>query len=268
MPREPETRAARAARRLVPLALGVLVLASWELAVHLNDVPRYVLPGPRAILESLIADFPSLMASLWTTLRLTVMAFVLAVIGGVTLAVLFSQSRLIEMALYPYAVTLQVTPVIAIAPLIIIWVGFDRIELAVLILAWIVAFFPILSNTTLGLASADHNLIDLFRLHGATRWQILARLRFPSALPYLLAGMKISGGLALIGTIVAEFVAGTGTAMGLGWRIILAGNRLEIPRMFAALLLLALLGTAIFFALSWLEKRVLRHWHESAVAKE
>jgi NitT/TauT family transport system permease protein len=226
------------------------------------------LPGPLAIGEALIADFPSLMASLWTTLRITLLAFALALTGGVALAVLFSQSRTVEMALFPYAVILQVTPVIAIAPLIIIWVGFDRIALAVLILAWIVAFFPILSNTTIGLKSADHNLIDLFRLYGATRWQTLTRLQLPSALPYLLGGMKISGGLALIGTVVAEFVAGTGTATGLGWRIILAGNRLEIPRMFAALILLAALGVAIFFALNWLERVLLRRWHESAAAKE
>jgi NitT/TauT family transport system permease protein len=268
MRREAETGRSRLTRSLVPILFGLAVLAAWELLVAAYDVPRYVLPGPIAIVQALIADFPSLMASLWTTLRITLIAFALAVIGGVALAVLFSQSRLVEMALYPYAVTLQVTPIIAIAPLIIIWVGFERIELAVVILAWIVAFFPILSNTTLGLASADHNLIDLFRLYGATRWQLLTRLKFPSALPYLLAGMKISGGLALIGTVVAEFVAGTGSATGLGWRIILAGNRLEIPRMFAALLLLALLGTAIFFSLSWLERRLLRHWHESAVAKE
>ena len=264
----PDKHRSRIARAAAPIALGVALLCLWEILVRVYDVPRYVLPGPLAIGEALIADFPSLMASLWTTLRITLTAFVLAVAGGVVLAVLFSQSRLIEMTLFPYAVTLQVTPVIAIAPLIIIWVGFERIELAVLILAWIVAFFPILSNTTLGLRSADHNLLDLFRLHGASRWQVLTRLQLPSALPYLLAGMKISGGLALIGTVVAEFVAGTGTATGLGWRIILAGNRLEIPRMFAALFLLAALGVAIFLALAWLERRALRHWHESAVARE
>jgi NitT/TauT family transport system permease protein len=253
---------------MLPALLGIGVLCLWEVLVRVYEVPHYVLPGPLAIADALVTDFPSLMASLWTTLRITVLAFALALIGGVALAVLFSQSRLVEMAFFPYAVILQVTPVIAIAPLIIIWVGFDRIALAVLILAWIVAFFPILSNTTIGLKSADHNLRDLFRLYGASRWQTLTRLQLPAALPYLLGGMKISGGLALIGTVVAEFVAGTGTATGLGWRIILAGNRLEIPRMFAALILLAALGVAIFFALNWLERALLRHWHESAVARE
>ena len=260
--------AQRALRTLPPLALGIAVLAAWEAVVAAYDIPRFVLPAPSAIGEALIEDFPSLMASLWTTLRITLLAFALAVATGVALAVLFSQSRMIEMALYPYAVILQVTPVVAIAPLIVIWVGFERIDLALLILAWIVAFFPILSSTTLGLRSADHNLVDLFRLHGASVWQVLWRLRLPSALPYLLNGMKTSGGLALIGTVVAEYGAGSGTATGLAWRIIEAGNRLQIARMFAALFLLAVLGVTIFFALALLEFWVLRKWHESAVAKE
>ena len=227
-----------------------------------------MLPPPSAIWDALIVDFPSLMASLWTTLSITLMAFALALVSGVALAVLFSQSRIVELMLYPYAVILQVTPVVAIAPLIIIWVGFERIDLALLILAWIVAFVPILSNTTLGLRSADHNLIDLFRLYGASNWQILWRLKLPSALPYLLGGMKTSGGLALIGTVVAEYGAGSGTSTGLAWRILEAGNRLQIPRMFAALILLAALGIAIFFALTLIEYLALKNWHESAVSKE
>ena len=253
---------------LLPLALGIAVLAAWEAIVAAYDIPRFVLPAPSAIWQALIDDFPSLMASLWTTLRITLLAFALAVASGVVLAVLFSQSRMVEMALYPYAVILQVTPVVAIAPLIVIWVGFERIDLALLILAWIVAFFPILSSTTLGLRSADHNLVDLFRLHGASNWQILTRLRLPSALPFLLNGMKTSGGLALIGTVVAEYGAGSGTATGLAWRIVEAGNRLQIARMFAALFLLAALGVTIFFALALLEYWVLRKWHESALPKE
>ena len=252
----------------IPLGFGALVLAAWEVLVAAYDVPQFLLPAPSAILTALAADFPSLMGSLWTTLRITVAAFFLALVSGVALAVLFSQSRVVEAMLYPYAVVLQVTPIVAIAPLIVIWVGYERIDLALLILAWIVAFFPILSNTTLGLRSADHNLIDLFRLHGATSWQILVRLKLPSALPYILSGAKTSGGLALIGTVVAEYGAGSGTATGLAWRILEAGNRLQIPRMFAALILLATLGIAIFFALSLVEHLTLRKWHESAVAKE
>jgi NitT/TauT family transport system permease protein len=257
-----------ALRYVLPLALGIVVLGAWELLVRAYAIPQFVLPGPLAILNALIADFPSLMASLWTTLRITVLAFVLAAVSGIALAILFSQSRLIEMMLYPYAVVLQVTPVVAIAPLIIIWVGFERINVALLILAWIVAFFPILANTTLGLRSTDHNLIDLYRLYGASESQVLWRLKLPSALPYILSGLKTSGGLALIGTVVAEYGAGSGTATGLAWRIIEAGNRLQIPRMFAALILLAALGIAIFYGLALLEYLALRKWHESMVSKE
>jgi NitT/TauT family transport system permease protein len=255
-------------RYVLPLALGIVVLGAWEFLVRAYEVPQFVLPAPSAIWNALMSDFPSLMASLWTTLRITVFAFVLAAVSGIALAILFSQSRIIEMMLYPYAVVLQVTPVVAIAPLIIIWVGFERINVALLILAWIVAFFPILANTTLGLRSVDHNLIDLFRLHGASKSQILWRLKLPSALPYILSGLKTSGGLALIGTVVAEYGAGSGTATGLAWRIIEAGNRLQIPRMFAALLLLAGLGITIFYGLALLEYVVLRKWHESVVSKD
>jgi NitT/TauT family transport system permease protein len=258
----------RALKIIVPIAVGILALALWEFLVRHYDVQPFVLPAPSAIWAAFIENFGSLMESLWTTLRITLAAFALAVIGGVALAILFSQSRVIETALYPYAVILQVTPVVAIAPLILIWVGFERINLALLILAWIVAFFPILSNTTLGLKSADHNLIDLFRLYGASRWQIMRKLQLPTALPYLLGAMKVSGGLALIGAVVAEFVAGSGTATGLAWRIVEAGNRLQIAKMFAALGLLSALGIAIFFALSALEWALLHRWHESALKKE
>lgn len=265
MNREPSSRSMRL---LVPLIVGLVFLGFWELLVRASDIPPFVLPAPSVIAESLVQNFGSLMVSLWATLRVTLAAFLLAVVGGIGLAILFSQNRLLETALFPYAVALQVTPVVAIAPLIIIWVGYDRVEIAVLILAWIVAFFPILSNTTLGLRSADHNLRDLFRLYGASRWQVLSELQLPSALPYILAGMKISGGLALIGAVVAEFVAGSGAATGLAWRIVEAGNRLDIPRMFAALFLLSTLGICIFFALTVLEQRLLRNWHESAIRRE
>lgn len=249
----------------IPVIVGLAALLMWEVAVSLGDVPKFVLPAPSVIGIALLENFGSLMSALWVTLRITLLAFALAVIGGVALAILFSQSRLVELALFPYAIILQVTPVVAIAPLILIWVGFDNVNLALLILAWIVAFFPILSNTTLGLRSVDHNLMDLFTLYGASRLQRLWSLQLPAALPYILGGMKISGGLALIGAVVAEFVAGSGSGTGLAWRIIEAGNRLQVPTMFAALLLLSLLGIAIFFALTLLEHLALRRWHESAV---
>ena len=252
---------------LFPLLLGAVLLALWEWIVAARQIPPYVLPAPSAILQAFLDNFSSLMASMLATLRVTVEAFAAALIAGVATAILFSQSRLAERALYPYAVILQVTPVVAIAPLILIWVGFERINTALVLIAALVAFFPILSNTALGLKSADFNLMDLMRLYGASRWQILWRLQLPTALPYLLGACRIAGGLALIGAVVAEFVAGSGTATGLAWRIIEAGNRLQIATMFAALALLALLGVAIFAALSGLEYFLLRRWHESALRR-
>lgn len=251
-------------KMLLPLALGAAALGAWELAVAHYQVPVFVLPPPSAIWPAFVESFSSLMDSLWVTLRVTWMAFAFALIGGVGLAILFSQSRALEMALYPYAVVLQVTPIIAVAPLILIWVGLDRVERAEVIIATIVAFFPVLSNATLGLRSADAGLRDLFKLYGASRLQVLWRLQLPSALPLILTAMKIAGGLSLIGAVVAEFVAGSGTATGLAWRIVEAGNRLEIPKMFAALALLSAIGIVNFYALAGLEWLLLRKWHDSA----
>jgi NitT/TauT family transport system permease protein len=252
----------------LPAVVAVAVIGFWELAVDAFEISPFVLPPPSAIVTAAIADWASLMDSAWVTIRITVAAFLLALVLGVLWATIFAQSRTLERALFPYAVTLQVTPVVAIAPLILIWVGLDNAEQAVLILATIVAFFPILANTTLGLRSADRQLHELFDLYRATRLQRLLRLQFPAALPYLLAGMKIAGGLALIGTVVAEFAAGSGTSTGLAWRIIEAGNRLQVAKVFAALVILSAIGIAIFALLSLLERRLLRHWHESARTKE
>jgi NitT/TauT family transport system permease protein len=257
-----------ALRYIVPVAVGVFVLGLWEFLVRHYQVPVYVLPAPSAIWTAFVENFAELMSALWVTFRIVIIAFALALVSGVALAILFSFSRIVEMALYPYAVILQVTPVISIAPLIVIWVGYDNIEIALLILAWIVAFFPILANTTLGLRSADHNLIDLFKLYGGSRWQILARLQLPGAMPYLLSAMKVSGGLSLVGVIVAEFAAGTGNDTGIGWTLIESSRNLHIATMFAALALLSILGIAIFFALSALEWALLHRWHDSAVRQE
>jgi len=251
----------------LPVAVAALVLGLWEWAVAHWQVPVYVLPAPSAIARAFADNFTSLMTALLSTLTVTMESFVAATILGTATAIAFSQSRLLERTLYPYAVILQVTPVVAIAPLILIWVGFDRINLALAIIATIVAFFPILAGATLGLKSADFNLIDLSRLYGASQLQTLWRIRLPTALPYLLSGMKTAGGLALIGAVVAEFVAGSGTATGLAWRIVESGNRLEIATLFAALMLLAVTGVLIFAALSLLEWLLLRRWHESAIAQ-
>jgi NitT/TauT family transport system permease protein len=257
----------RTLKYLLPVLLGIAVLALWEFLVRHYDVPVFVLPAPSAIWPAFTANFASLMESLWTTLQVTWIAFAIAFVAGLALAIVFAQSRTTETALFPYAVILQVTPVIAIAPLILIWVGYEHVERAAVIIALIVAFFPILSNATLGLRSVDPGLRDLFRLYGTSRWQILWRLQLPGALPYILAGMKISGGLALIGAVVAEFVAGSGTATGLAWRVTEAANRLEIAKMFAALGLLSFVGIVNFYALSFLEWLLLHRWHDSAIER-
>ena len=259
--------AERVARVVLPAAILAAAVVAWDLVVRLNHIPPYILPGPDLVLNTLVRDWPLLSASLLVTLAITFAALGAAVVLGVGLALLFAQSKWIEIGFFPFAVILQVTPIVAIAPLILIYV--DWIPLALLICAWIVAFFPILSNTTLGLNSADANLLDLFRLYGATRWQILWHLRLPAAMPYFLGGLRIAGGLALIGAIVAEFAAGTGgKASGLAYRILESGYRLNIPRMFAALLLISVTGILIFLGLSLLSHLLLRHWHESAMKRE
>jgi NitT/TauT family transport system permease protein len=260
-------RTERLVRILAPLAIGLAALAAWEAVVRINQIPHYILPGPLLVARALIDDWGTLWPSLLITLEITFLALAIAIVGGVGLAILFSLSKWIELSFFPFAVILQVTPIIAIAPLILIYV--DNTQAALLICAWIVAFFPILSNTTLGLNSADHNLRDLFQLYRASPWQTLLHLRLPAAMPYFLGSLKIAGGLSLIGAIVAEFAAGTaGTGSGLAYRILEAGYRLNIPRMFAAVILVSAAGIVIFMAFTLLSHLVLRRWHESAVRRE
>jgi NitT/TauT family transport system permease protein len=256
----------RLARILLPVAVLALGIFAWDLVVRVNALPPYVLPGPGLVFATLWSDRTLLFDSLVVTLITTLEGFGLALAGGVGLAVMFNQSRLLEYSLYPYAVILQVTPIVAIAPLLLIYLPQ---EVAVLACAWIVAFFPVLANTTLGLRSVDRNLADLFALYGASRWQVLRRLKLPAAMPYILGGMRIAGGLSLIGAVVAEIAASSpGAGSGLAYRIAESGNRLNIPRMFAALLLLSAAGIVIFFTLSLFSHLLLRRWHESAIAPD
>ena len=251
----------------LPAIVLVITVWYWDRIVFWNEIPHYILPGPGRVASTLLADWSVLLDALVITLQITFLALAVAVIGGAGLAILFTQSRFIQMSLFPYAVILQVTPIVAIAPLIFIYV--DSKIAGLLICAWIVAFFPILSNTTLGLNSTDHNLRDLFRIYGASRWQQLLHLQIPTALPYFLGGLRIAGGLALIGAVVAEYVAGTGgIGSGLAFTILEAGYRLNIPRMFAALLLIAATGVLIFTVLSLLSHLLLHKWHESALKRD
>ena len=270
---EDEIRRARAARIekiakwVLPVVMLTLTIAGWAWIVAANDIPHYILPGPDRVWTSLVEDWGMLIDAAFLTGWITLLALILAVLGGAGLAILFNQSRMLELSFYPYAVILQVTPVVSIAPLIFIYV--DSKVAGMLLCAWLVAFFPVLSSTTLGLNSVDHNLRDLFRIYGATRWQRLRYLQLPAALPYFLGGLKIAGGLSLIGAVVAELVAGTGgIGSGLAFRIQEAGYRLNIARMFAALALVAAMGVFIFAALSILSHLLLRKWHESALTRE
>ncbi len=248
-----------------PLAVAVLLLALWQAAVVAFEVPVFLLPSPLRVAQALVEDAGLLFAALLNTLWITVLAFVLAVMLGTLIAFAFVQSRAIETAFFPYAVLLQVTPIVAIAPLIIIWVKDPTASLVVC--AALVALFPIISNTTLGLRSVDPGLLAYFRLQGATRWQTLRRLRIPSALPYFFGGLRISSGLALIGAVVAEFVAGTGgTGTGLAFQILHAGYQLNIPRMFAALALIAVAGVLLFALMAGLSRWALAGWHDSETA--
>ena len=256
----------RTMRIVLPIVVFALILGAWALVVRWFAIPPYVLPAPGNIAQTLITDWSLLWQSLLVTLVTTFEGFLLAAAGGVGLAVVFNQVRLMEYSFYPYAVILQVTPIVAIAPLLLIYLPQ---QVAVLVCAWIVAFFPVLANTTLGLNSVDRNLADLFSLYGATRGQVLWNLKLPSALSYMLGGLRIAGGLSLIGAVVAEIAAGSaGAGSGLAYRIAESGYRLNIPRMFAALLLLSVAGVAIFYLLALVNHLALRRWHESALQDE
>ncbi|MET0605905.1 MAG: ABC transporter permease [Beijerinckiaceae bacterium] len=262
----PENRAERILRIALPVGVLVATIGLWEFLCWYWETPHYMVPRPSLIATTLVADWPILWPALLVTLKTTFLALFLAVVGGVLIAILFTRSKWIELTFYPYAVILQVTPLIAIVPLMLTYM---EVGSAVLLCAWIVAFFPILSNTTLGLLSADHNLRSLFELYRATGWQTLWLLKLRAALPYFLSGLKIGGGLSLIGAIVGEFAAGTGgKGSGLAYRILESQYRLNIPREFAAVILISFAGICIFVTLSLLSHLLLRKWHESAITLE
>ena len=257
----------RIAKWTLPSLVMLLTVLGWHLYVTVNEIPHYVLPGPALVASSIFEDWPILWPAMLTTSRLTLLALFLAILGGVALAVAFTQSKWAEMSFFPYAVILQVTPVVAIAPLLQIYV--ESAFVAALLCAWIVAFFPILSNTTIGLKSADHNLQDLFTIYGASRWQRLRYLAAPSALPFFLGGLKIAGGLALIGAVVAEFVIGrAGTGLGLASTLLEASYRFNFGRLYAALILISCMGIVIFAITSTISHLMLRKWHESALKRD
>jgi NitT/TauT family transport system permease protein len=252
---------------LVPFLVIATLIGIWALYVRLSGVPQYILPGPWAVAVSLVKDFGTLGPALWVTTKITLLALLMALIGGVGFAVFLVQSRWIELAFYPIAVVLQVTPIVAISPLILIYA--PTTQVALLICAFLVAFFPVLSNMVQGLKSVDHNLLNLFDLYGANSWQTLIHLKLPAAQPYFMTGLKIGGGLSLIAAVVAEFAAGSaGAGSGLAFRLLEAQYRMNVPRLFAALFLLSLLGVFIFAITSFISWLALHRWHESSVRRE
>ena len=262
-----KNRLYKIARWTLPSLVMIIAVGAWQAYVIVAEVPHYVLPAPSLIAKTLFTDWSVLWPALVVTGRLTFLALLLAVIGGLAIAVAFTQSKWVEMSFFPYAVILQVTPVVAIAPLLQIYM--DDAFSAALLCAWIVAFFPILSNTTIGLKSADHNLQDLFSIYGASHWQRLRYLAAPSALPYFLSGLKIAGGLALIGAVVAEFVIGrAGTGLGLASTLLEASYRFNFGRLYAALVLISVMGIFIFGLMSLIIYFSLFRWHESALTRE
>ena len=257
----------RAQRFLYPALVAIVLLSAWQALVTGFKLPPYLVPSPLLMMQTLVTDWESLGGSLLVTLKITLLSFALATVIGVLISFVFVQSRKIETALFPYAVLLQVTPIVAVAPLIIIWVKNPTASLV--LCAALVALFPIISNTTLGLRSIDPDLQSYFAMNRATRLQTLWRLRIPSALPYFFGGLRISSGLALIGAVVAEFVAGTGgSGTGLAYQILMAGYQLNIPRMFAALLLISLAGVGLFALMAWLSKLALGPWHASEISRD
>lgn len=251
----------------IPIGVLALLVGIWQAIVVIYDTPHYILPGPALVVKAFFEDWGTLAPALWVTTKITFISLGLALVGGVGLAVIMIQSRWIETALYPITVILQVTPIVAIAPLILIYT--PTTQVALLICAFLVAFFPILSNMAQGLKSVDHNLLNLFELYGASRWQTLIHLKMPAALPYFMTGLRIGGGLALIAAVVAEFAAGSaGAGSGLAFRLLESQYRLNIPRLFAALFMLACLGVAIFALTSFIAWLFLHRWHESSLKRE
>ncbi|MBO3761961.1 ABC transporter permease [Ciceribacter sp. L1K22] len=254
-------------RVVVPVGVIAFLILLWHIGVVVSGVPQYILPGPVAVAKSLFNDWGTLSPALWVTTKITIASLALALIGGVGIAVFLVQSRWIEVAFYPITVILQVTPIVAIAPLILIYA--PSTQIALLICAFLVAFFPILSNMVQGLKSVDHNLLNLFDLYGASRWQTLLYLKLPASLPYFMTGLRIGGGLALIAAVVAEFAAGSaGAGSGLAFRLLESQYRLNIPRLFAALFLLSCLGVVIFAITSFISWLALHRWHESSLKRE
>lgn len=242
--------------------VGVALLVLWEVLVRSFQIPKYLLPAPSEVALALVKDAATFLAAFWFTAKITFAALLLAATTGALFAVLMSQNKFLERSVLPYSVLLQTTPVVAIAPLLIIWLR-DNTFLALVLCAWLVCVFPVISATATGLRAVDKNLEKIFRLYGAGRLQVLFRLQLPSALPFFLEGLRISAGLSLIGAVGGEFVAGNGgRGSGLAYLLLMASYNFQVPRVFAALVVIALFGLCLFTVLTFATRFILRNWTE------
>lgn len=235
----------------------------WLLSVTVYAGKAYLLPGPGEVWSAVLENAGTLLLATLITLKEALLGYLAAIVAGVALAAVMSQSRLLERSLYPYAVLLQTVPVVAIAPLIVLWFGYN--ELSVVVISFIMALFPIVNNTLLGLRSTSRTLVEIFALHNKSRVTAFCKLRLPSALPSIFAGLRISAGLSVIGAIVGEFIIGSGNAQGgLGVQIVFAQGRMYTSLLFAEVIAATLLGFLFFSAVSLVGRALLKHWHESA----
>jgi NitT/TauT family transport system permease protein len=245
----------------------IFFIGGWELLLALLDTRTFIFPRPSDIFHAAIDKWPNLRASVLTTIFESLLGFFFSIIVGVTAAVLLALSKTIEKIVYPYAIILQTIPIVAVAPIIVIWVGPGFY--AIVVITFLIAFFPMLSNTIIGLNSTDHNMKNLFHLYGASQFQVMWKLRIPAALPYIVGGLKISCSLSVIGAIVGEYVAGIGGSRGgLGYAITVAASRLQTPYLFACGLAASALGIVFFLIVNAFSKWMLSSWHESEMRTE
>lgn len=252
---------------LGPIFALIIFLSLWQFVPVLLDIKPFILPKPTDVVEAAIEDWHLLWPAMQVTIFESVIGFLLSAIVGIAISVLLASSRVLEISLYPYAVILQTIPVVAIAPIVVIWFGsgFNSI----VIISFLIGFFPIVSNTLMGLNSVDKNMGYLFKLYNASKWQTMFKLRIPAAMPFIVSGLKISCTLAIIGSITGEYIAGIGGGKGgLGYSITVAAVQLKTPYLFACAITGALFGIVFYLLVSFLSRLILKSWHESAMKVE
>jgi NitT/TauT family transport system permease protein len=245
-----------------PVALFAVVIAAWHAATVVFEIKPYLLPGPVRVTNAIAGNVDQFRSALLVTAQGALSGFALSLVAGTLIGFAFSQSRIVRSSCYPYAIFLQTVPIVAIAPLIVIWFGYGLRSVA--IVSFIVSLFPVITNATEGLTAVDPNLLDFFRLHNATRLQVLWKLRLPNAIPHLITAARTSSGLAVIGAIVGEFFVGGYSArrFGLGFLIRQTSDQLKTDELFASVIAATLLGVVVFAAVNVTGRWILRRWYD------